>query len=268
MTTDVDRNKIIMQVKKLSELANPENGGYENEVSVAAAKMQQLMDKYNISLLEVMQADEISPSSILFEQLEATIFLPRLAPWHWKLARAIGYITSTKHYSTSKFGNFERHQGWGSTFCFFGNIESCRTATFLFDKWVVEFNQMATQATSQYCKEKCAEYGAKNAYRINYRYQAEHPNAFRNSWLIGCANAVATAAYDQTKKRDTATSQALMVIENKLVAAYKEHSKEFRTVNTSGSGNMNPEGYMKGMSTGNSLSLNPKSLGNKNLLGG
>lgn len=269
-----ERNKILDKMRKLAAMADPERGGFENEVAVAAAKLQAMMDQYNITLAEILnhEADGTSKPSIHFHQYTSLSIFGGLKAWHWSLARAISRIANTKYFGSVNYGPSTRDGkhilGWSMTF--FGSEESIKMAGDLFDEWADTIDKMATKETSRYCsdmedenwvKELKIYYGVKQ-FRHIPRLGDSHPNVWRQSWLDGVLWGIHDALGAQEKKRTVETSTALMVIGSALEISYAQLSLSFRKKNTSSRGSgYNSDAFSAGKAVGSKIKIGSKKLG-------
>jgi len=271
------RKKIIEQVRKLSEIVNPDSGAFEGEIANASAAMQRLMDKYSISMAEVHEAGNVVIDEA-FKSKNADAMFGVIRSWHWQLARVIAHITHTKHFSTGKYTDDDKpmktvygyERSLGKTIGFYGKESSAELASQLFVEWLNKLTLMALEATSVYCKELVTEYNELNrgirsvnsAYRIS-GLMGEHPNVFRQSWLQGCLSAVSKSLQEQEDSRTKNVSLALVVFDENLAAKWKLFSKGFNTV-SSGGNDFNTLGYAKGSEVGATLHIGQKSMGGRN----
>lgn len=294
---NIDRNAILAKVKALAAMADPERNPNPHEVAVAASKMQELMDQYNISMLDVMA--EATDNRDTFTEKSCEGILGQTKQWHWGLARVIARITSTRHFSTGAWGVTlrEKHSKTegkhkGSRMTFFGSKGSVEFACELFDKWVVRIDDMSVKATSEFIKERMQDpdviermqrHNVKQYRHLKY-LGSDHPNAFRTSWLLGVIIGIDNALYEQEQARkktkvevsytkdsddgsihrgqkvEVHTSTALAVFTEKLEVAYHERAKHFRTVNSRGSGNTNYGAIAQGKAVGAKINLTSKEL--------
>ena len=258
-----ERKKILETVRRLSELANPEKNSFEHEVAAASAKMQKLMDEYQIQWAEVMLTDE-EVHTQHFTEMMAHIMIGRLKKWHWGLGRTIARITGTKHFSHTGYGHTARdpkRSVHGDIMSFFGPKDSIALACELYDHWVVLIDDMAKIATSAYVKELTITYAdemefmsVKQVRHLNLG--SEHPNVWRDSWLLGVIAGINESLNVQEKERSKETSTALAVISKELAVAYKEmtNRSNFKTV-TPGRSSDNLGAYDAGHEVGKTLNL-------------
>lgn len=266
---DKERERILSTIRKLAELANPEHNAFENEIANASAKMQELMDKYNISLLEVMNTSQRSED--LFDQVTCDVILGSVKTWHWAMAHCIDRITQTKHFSTGRFGKSKYGKNVrGASMSFFGAPDSIATAKFLFDKWIVTIDNMAKQETAAYCEHLTFTYGVTNPIK-NFRKimqqsdalldENDHPNAWRQSWLRGVIAGINAALDEQEKARAAETTFALVKVSEAIELAYTAISVHFTHVShASGGSTFNRGAYALGHAVGKSLNLTRKEL--------
>ena len=210
---EFDREAILRKIKAMLELADPERGGTQGEIENAAKMAKMLMDRYNVSMLEVMREKKDDPNT--FTSKEATFAVSKLKQWHWSLARAISRIVNTKYYSSGDWGVSEREKGKknGHSFrlskmCFFGMKENVEIACDLFDKWCHRIDAMATEATRKYIEELTVEF-AEEMMRQEVK-QVRHlrglgemsPQTWRTSWLDGCLNGIHSAIHEEEERAE------------------------------------------------------------------
>src|SRR5687767_12462320 len=102
-----EREKMVERIRGLMNIQAESANAFEGEIANAAALAQKLMDKYNITLAEV----ELSGNKVMdikFVGKDSTTAIGGIQQWHWKLAEAIGRITQTKHYSSSRYTEAKR----------------------------------------------------------------------------------------------------------------------------------------------------------------
>jgi len=281
-----NRDKMIERIRHMIEMQSVDAHAFEGEISNAAALVQRLMDKYNITLAEV----ELSGNKEFeqkFDGKESTTEVGGIQQWHWLLAAAIGRITQTKQYSSTRYtqgkragkkgrhGQENRQRQAYKVICFYGKDDNVAIATILFDQWVITIHKMALTATREYTEELerhlSEEYGKKIDLRrkggSQYRELGvdleDTPRVFLDSWLKGCTIAINHKLEEQEESRSKKTSTALMVIQSKLDVAYEQFtSKGFSTAKAHGSRRTNVAGYVAGSVAGNSISIGSKELEN------
>lgn len=208
------REEIMKKVRALLNMADPERGGSQQEIETAAKHAKRLMDEYNIEMLEVM--NEVGDNPNLFVSKEATYAVAKMKAWHWSLARAIGRIVGTRHYSMGSWGHSERRKRDAKKapnmrityMCFFGMKANVEVACDLFDKWCHRIDQMGTEAVSEYIEELEEEFAEEmeeqgvTQIRFLKGLEDRHPQTWRTSWLDGCLNGIHSALYEEEKRRE------------------------------------------------------------------
>ena len=102
-----EREQLIDRIRHMMEIQETSANAFQGEMANAAALAQKLMDKYGITLAEV----ELSGNKAMdakFVNQPATVSIQGIESWHWALARSIGRITQTKHYSSSRYTEAKR----------------------------------------------------------------------------------------------------------------------------------------------------------------
>ena len=264
-----NRSKIIDQIRKLMEITNPDSGAFEGEMANASAAMQRLMDKYSIDMVEVHEADNVVVDEA-FGTKNADAMFGVIKQWHWHLARIIGRITHTKHFSTAKHSESDTpmktaygyERTWGKTIGFYGKESNAEVASQLFVEWLNKLTVMAMVATGEYCKILCSGYGVASAYRISGLGE-DHPNVWRASWLKGCLRTIENSPIDQEQERTEKIESALVLYDENLAAKWLEHSKGFRTISF-GDNAFNVAGYHSGSEVGATLHIGQKAVTGRN----
>jgi hypothetical protein len=283
-TPAFDRKKIIDQIHKMSELANPDNGAFPGEIAAASALMQKLMDKYAVTMDEVNAShnDEVEKAvKAAWDtcQVDAIVF-GKILPWNWELARLIGRITHTKHYSSTSW-NMDRktktlkgdvHTGSVKIMCFYGKGDSPAIARDLFIEWAIKINVMASQATGEYSRKYAEEWNldhpeeqVKTAYQL-HNLGSDHPNIFKSSWLKGCLDAMRSALYAQEQSRTAEMSSALVVYNEDLASMWNQFSHGFRNISINHNNHYNGAGYKSGEAAGKTLHIGQKAIHSKSHL--
>lgn len=273
---DNQRTKILSTIRSMARIADPEHGASIGEMSNASALMQKLMDKYLISMAEVMAEDIGSPEKeFAYAQKSAQAILGKLRQWHWVLARLVGRITHTRHFSTSQRSEEARRTTkgkklkYGSTMAFYGHEQNVNLACDLYDDWLVRLTSMASNATEKYKTELLFQLN-EEAKRLGedlitdlYRRDLGnlHPNTYRMSWLLGCLQAMNMAVYEEEDKREEITSTAIVLYDNNLKDAWIKYSSGMqRASNSSKENRVNWEGMDDGASVGKGLKIDRKEL--------
>jgi len=291
----MSQDDILKKIRALAALADPERNPNPHEVAAAAAKMQELMDQENISILDVMAEDTTDRSR--FEEQSCEGILGTVRPWHWGLARMIGRIMSTKHFCKGAFGGTVRgkmlhsaKQQKGNRMTFFGSANSVTASCEIFDLWVLDIESMAVKVTSEYCKKMQAmpfwivemELQDVNQFRHLRGLGDDHPNVWRNSWLQGVIWGIGEALDEQEKGRKTtkvdievevsrragivetkhvsSMSSAIVLFQEQLEVSYKERAKSFSHSTSSSRGGMNYGAATSGRAVGRKLNLTSKRI--------
>lgn len=267
--TNEEREKILAKIRALANMANPENGAYEQEIETASKAMQRLMDQYSIGLAEVMAASADGKGSLEFTTEVSSSLIGSLKQWHWGLGRVISKITGTKYFATSRYGRTVRDpkgkEKNGHSMSFFGTEQTAKLATQLFDVWVIDIDRMATKAVSDYMKELKEQYAdemeASGIKDIRHMHLGnDHPNTYRDSWLAGVITGIDAALWAAEKERTVETSTAIVLVSNAVEVAYKDRSRGFKHVNTSRV-NGNFGAFASGREVGKGINLTSKKIG-------
>jgi hypothetical protein len=95
-----DNSKILEKIKKLLNVANPENNGSEGEMQAAFTLAQKLLKKHHLDMSQVMELDQDNSSATGFLELtevEAVKYVANAIPrWLELVIRSVNTITETK----------------------------------------------------------------------------------------------------------------------------------------------------------------------------
>lgn len=287
-----DRTKIIEMIAKMSRLTE-DAGAFKGEASAAAAKIQELMEKYAISQMDVNNylADKSEKEfKQAFTSVASEFKHKNIQSWEWSLARLIADVTITRCYS-SGIGMSRRYgPEYGAHFVFFGAEENAKAATELYALWHENIEKMAEQARWANVLELKKKYGHYPKFRhwIKVNRPDEDPQYFRGSWIQGCISAMSQKVWEEREAREqerkvhskessagmedssgteaftpTNASMALMLTSyrEQLDTAYQEFSSVgFKKVKRSGSKGFSESGYAQGKATGSKIKVGSKQL--------
>jgi len=263
----IDRDKILKKVRALFKVTQKGSGAFEGEIQNASRLMQKLMDQYNVSIAEAMADEQDLEEQEKFVSVSSDLALGRRKAWHWYLARAVGRVTNTKHYSHGAYRQTVRdpkgHKKVSSRMTFYGTKEAAAMAQEIFDFWYLEIDRMARIATSEYVKEATADPDVQMMLQMcgvkQFRHLphlgANHPNIWRDSWCYGVTNGIHKAITEEQEERSKETSTALMVLNTRLAKAYKEFSSDFKTTSAAGNRSLNADAWEAGLGIGRNLNL-------------
>jgi hypothetical protein len=95
-----DESKILEKIRKLLNVANPENNGAEGEMQTAFSMAQKLLKKHHLDMSQVMDLDvENSSATGFFElkEIEVVRYVANTIPvWLGTIIRSVNIITETK----------------------------------------------------------------------------------------------------------------------------------------------------------------------------
>lgn len=269
MATPSEREHIMNLIRKLAALANPENNRFPEEIAAASAKMQELMDRYSIGLVEVMNDIPADRMSAIFAGRQSNSIIGSVKPWHWSLGRAIDRITHTKHYAHVAVGTTTRgtKDVRGRKMSFFGDEKAIETACYLFDEWLDKIDRMSVEATSMYIEimtpqyaDEMDEQGVKQ-FRHLRGLGDMHPNVYRSSWLDGVMSGIHQALDEQEQSRSQETSTALVKVDRALLVAYDMFTAGWRARSTSSDRGFNNSAYYAGRQIGQTIRIGSKKIG-------
>lgn len=261
VTENTKRKKLIETAKKLY-LLSENHAATENEAKVASKKLQQLLDKHQIEMHEVLaEAGE----KIDYQEARTNLNYGRVKKWQTMLAGAVCRITTTKSYWKGRFDttvNNTKKVSFGREPVFWGEEGAAEVAAEIYRYWALNIDLMAKKATSEYgdelkndpdIVEKMRIYDVKYVRYLPF-LGSRHPDIWRRSWLVGVVSGINDAIGEQERERNTESETALMVIKDKLQVAYKEHSKGFGKMgHQAGAGNR--QAFNAGYETGKGIDL-------------
>lgn len=228
--TEQEQEKIIDKIRKLLALAEEDSNATQAEAENAAAKVQILLQKYN---LERSQIGESKKHNLIME----TLVLPSSRLWAKHLldvvakmnfCKAIWYIGTTKGILIGEEANIQ-------------------AVTALYEYIAGALRKMATTAYAEHT-------------RLNpYSYLA--PNSFRTNFYLGAINMIHYRLYQQQKEfmESASDSRALVVVNDEQLKAFasekfpktknvKDMHKQHSQVST--------DGYSEGLVAGSNIELN------------
>lgn len=242
----MDRQSIINKIAQMQSLTN-DSGAFENEASIAARKIQELMEKYSISWAEVHQSEAIKQSAEyekVFEDRPAEFIHGFVKKWHWDLARIIARITHTKYYLRG-----------GKYMYFFGVEENAKIAAALYAEWVVTIDAAAKHALKKYRSWLVSKFytGQKNFYTTLPReYRTD---TYRESWIVGCLEGILLNVVQSESK-----SSALVLYDEEVTKKFHERNPKLKKVNVRQMNMSSMAGYSAGKDFGLNVNLQSKKL--------
>jgi len=269
-----DRAKLLEMMRKVATLANPEHTTIKAEMEAAASKLSSLMEKFNVSWAELLASEEKEAQS-QYTVIQCNDIIGRVTQWHWVLARAIGRMTTTRHYIQGAWGVTFREAQFGKTtptkghcFMFFGPRGAAETAAYMFDLWMKIIYDMGREATKDYVARMTEEYAEEMAFEEVKQFRhlsglgSEHPNVWQKSWLEGLSSGVLVQVMEQqAEDKSAVTSNAIVLVKTEVDQAYKRHAKavNLKSAKTTRRSSTNWEAYAEGSAIGKGLNLNPSS---------
>jgi len=270
-----DRAKLLEMMRKVATLANPEHTTIKAEMEAAASKLSSLMEKFNVSWAELLASEEKEAQS-QYTVIQCNDIIGRVTQWHWVLARAIGRMTTTRHYIQGAVGHtFREHMTKlntsptrGHRFMFFGPRGAAETAAYMFDLWMKIIYDMGREATKDYVARMTEEYAEEMAFEEVKQFRhlsglgSEHPNVWQKSWLEGLSSGVLVQVVEQQAEvKSAVTSNAIVLVKTEVDQAYKRHSEavNMKSAKTTRRSSTNWEAYAEGSAIGKGLNLHPSS---------
>lgn len=278
-----DKKRILETIYKMSQLTE-DAGAFQGEASAAAAKIQELMEKYAISQMEIdtFSADRQEKEfKVVFESVESEFQHKDIREWEWSLVRLISKITMTRCY-TRGHGMFKKY-GVAARMVFFGVKENAATAAELYALWHDNIEKIADKAQHENIIELRKKYGRRPALRlwIAENHPEDDPRYFRSSWIRGCLNAMHSKVFEeeqarrqpeeddvefieagsQTIQQKKINTAAIVLYKAEVDKAYAVLSENFKNISTGGgSKGWSGKGYERGHKFGSSVRIGSKQL--------
>lgn len=250
---DDKREKIIDRIRKMMALTE-DSGAFAGEISAASGKIQELMDKYSITEMELL-ASQDKDSAPQFEAACSDAVLFTVVAWHWELAHLIARVTHTKTYmksiyssdgfvkSTEKKANKTKRPHRANTMVFFGDPSNVAVAGMLYLEWLMKLDNLSEEAAKKYSKVERAKYGFADT------------KAYRRSWIKGCLDGMRATISEQERSRSEEMTKAIVLVSRALLEAYSIHAAHFSTRRGSSGGRTNSQGFQDGHNVGKGMSL-------------
>jgi hypothetical protein len=267
-----NRKKILEMISKLTKLTSKDSGAFQGEIDNAAAKIQELMDKYSISQAEVDEAKNEQAAKTMEEEFKtqtAEYVIKGIKKWHMDFAQAVAEMTHTKRIpSVYSSGNSQR-----AVMNFFGVKENTEVASAIFVEWVQIIQIMCESAVDDHWKYLMKEYDyaghlkekKESGYgdekfqdRIPYE---ERTTYFKPSWLQGCVDSIISSVRQQNAKRAKEMTNAIVLykekVEEKFIEAYEGKTEKFNLRSGKVASNI---GYSRGREAGSKINLGSKRI--------
>lgn len=204
------RAELADKVAKLANL-NVENGATESEAALAAAKMQHLLQNYNLTQADLApeiaaKQNPMATEVVVLASRDSTHAL-RSQPWKRELAYRLGrtfFVTVMTSRATATF---------------FGAKADVETAAYTFNFLVNVLDPMAQKYTKEQTDKFCEELDIDNK---NYLPGDKHPMVVRNSFLDGAVSTVTNALNEENEKfvKSSNKANALVVTRAESARAY------------------------------------------------
>lgn len=229
-----DVNRLMARIDKLLELSSSPN---EAEAAAAAAKVRELLVKYNLEIEDVRGKSAKPNARIVLEKI-----VPpkngRRQQWEVALQGAIAnaYFCRAIH-SQLKF-------------YFIGEEADVEVAAFTFSQLQARLETMAAEATHKHGIWYQEMYGVSSRWATG----DHHPKAWRTNWLRGAVEGIRAKLWEERRK-DTDQVTALVRVKNQAIEPYVQqlhpHLVGYEMSGTGGAG------YRDGYNTGRSMDINP-----------
>jgi len=222
--TKIDKDNIIKKIQKCFALAESPN---ENEAAVAADMAQRLLDKYNLTMVDLASFE--SPSEIITSDVSEK---GRHESWTGTLMSGLSKTFDCRGYSSST--------GKGRTFKVVGFPTDIEVFTYTYNYLLRVIKGLYTAALK---KEK-----AESSY-----WSRKDTFAFKSGFCTGCSQRIVTRIKEDRDNRLQANvdSRALVVTKGKTVSTWVDKNLNLK----SRTKRYNPTGYTKGVNAANGISL-------------
>lgn len=203
--------KVIDKIRKLLALATSSN---ENEAASAAAKAQELMQEYDLSMEAVSTKTDQRLSGI--ERSERQTLRKAGKPGGWKVAlfNCVGATSDCWVYASDNNSRW-----YDSTGYLIGRSQDVEMAHYIFDYLVREMERLQ----DEYGKARWAELSEYAKTHGISTHEAErdfssmkrHPLKAKDSWIRGAAETVITALHNAHRERQRSSEAANALVVHK-----------------------------------------------------
>jgi ElaB/YqjD/DUF883 family membrane-anchored ribosome-binding protein len=204
-----DLARLARKVEKLLALSQSAN---ENEAAAAAAKVQELLQTYNLEIADIealrgekKERHQVFMVRVPFVGANGKGWNQR-TPWEISLSATVAHNFFCKTLSTSV------------DVLFIGTEANLQTATYVYAQLAVRLWALSAERRNTYVRDTKTYYKDRGI-TINPNYQtnkmgqydpyclsgSEHPNAWRRSWLEGAVAGVASKLAEQRRAFEKAT---------------------------------------------------------------
>lgn len=244
----MDKSKLIELILNMGKLAD-DPAAFENEASVAAAKIRELMTKHSLDWADVhaAQANEQEREyEKAFAHATAEYLYRGIQKWHWQLARIIARITHTKHFAA---GNYMK---------FFGVSANAETAAALYAQWRANIDELAKKELFRYRMWLQKHYyhgeNKKNFYtRLPPELRTKY---YRISWIDGCLKGILQKVIENESK----DQKALVLYKEEIDNQFRSHHPKVSLITPKDSKGFSVRGYEDGFSVGSKMDITAKPL--------
>ena len=235
---------VLAKVKKLLKLA--EGNANVEESASAAAKAQELIDKYKLSLTD-LEAREVEAEPI---SVDHTLRQGKhMIWWQLKLACGVALANSCKAYSQDTV--LPNGKKYSNNIKLIGSKSDAMIVAYLYGYLVKEIDRRAKLAVSKL--------------ELDGEHWGVSPRSYGNSFRIGCVDAINARLTEQKRQlhKDHVGSTALMRIDNQLAKVDAVAKQLLGAKQVSGGGQTQLDGYMQGKREGATIPMH-KGLGGSN----
>lgn len=218
--------KVIDRIVKLLALAgdNPN----ENEAASAAAKAQELLQQYDLSMSDVIMKQD--PRTAGVGEGERIVLRKAGKPGGWKadLFRAVGYTTGCWSYASDAFGKWYDGTGY-----YIGRRQDVEIAEYLFAYLTREVERLQ----DEYGKTRWAElrqFAADRGVSTHYAEQVfssrkRHPLKAKQDWVKGAVPQVIKVLREAKAERDNTSdaARALVISKESLIRDWYAQKQGF-----------------------------------------
>jgi hypothetical protein len=246
--TTFDRAALLKKIHALME-KTVENGATLNEAALAAAKVQELLQKYDLSLSEVKNLPDDDPfvSEHIFLKDENGNSKYRKETWFLELGLAVGEAYFCETLISRWLVNF------------IGRKSDVEIAKYTFEMLVNSLRAAAQHARVEYVRAKWG----RDTQPVSTMHGSEHPGLWYQSWFDGAVLEIRRTLREQAQKfaASSAKGSALIVLKSEQAEEYarerypRAYRERKRSILDDESSNWNEAAYRNGKEVGRSMTI-------------
>lgn len=248
MSTSPVPERIIDRIKRIRALTESSN---ENEAAVAAAKLTEMLQQYDLTLQDV----EVPTTDPVTDAVWSDMDSRQLSSWRTRLSSIVANVTFCEALYGSRWfeGEKKRNRRVRKVVYFVGHGADAEVAKYLYETLAAKVDALATKRTSEYIADYITETGGDDPWRVG---GDAHPMVFRNSWMSGALSAVAHVLYKQygTFAQSSNNAKALIKVKDDAIAVFMEEKyPKLKNIHSTSSGGTNWDAYKQGQQDGSNI---------------